>query len=198
MSEVERGFSKLDAVNILLRSIALNPVTALDTGGNSEQGDAERVIDEVDQEMQTRGVPENTVLAVAHVAALDTGSYFIDFDSTILRVKCVAPARYRDAIVMRKGRAYNSREQTSNFGSAVTLYFDEVVKLAWDYLEPTTKHDIIAEATLRFRRRKMPNPAIDSMLQQERVEIAGGVRQPIVPPMPERKPAAIAAGGQPQ
>lgn len=47
--------SKLEAVNLLLREINRRPVTALDTGGQSDAGLAERQIDSFDLKVQAQG-----------------------------------------------------------------------------------------------------------------------------------------------
>lgn len=52
---------KLAAVNRMLRASGRNPAPALDTGGASDVGQAERVLDEVELQIQSRGWSYNTI-----------------------------------------------------------------------------------------------------------------------------------------
>lgn len=53
--------TKLDAVNRILRRAGRLPVTALDTGSGSDAGQAERILDEVDLQVQSEGWTYNTI-----------------------------------------------------------------------------------------------------------------------------------------
>lgn len=199
MAEVERGITKLDAVNEMLRAVDLLPVSALAPGTATEEGEAEEVLDNVLQLKLAQGQCNNIEPGQAFTAALDTGSYFIDFASTVLDIKCIAPARYAGNIRVRTGRAYNIAEATANFGSAVVIYCDVVRELAWSVLDAAVKMDVLAEAMLRYRRRRMPNAAVDQMLQQERAETAIGTRGNLDPAIDaHRRKAPAIVGSQPQ
>ena len=49
------GLSKLDAVNVIIRALGDPPVAALDTGGTSDAGEAETILDEKVREIQGNG-----------------------------------------------------------------------------------------------------------------------------------------------
>ncbi len=160
------GMTKLEAVNAVLRAVGDAFVAALDTSGNSEASEAERILDYASELVQTRGWPANTTYAKAHTAA--GASNEITVNSDTLRIDCVAPGRYRGNLTLSGDVVYNCAEGVSNFGSAVTVYLDVVRELAFADTPPDLRHAIVTEAAQLYRRRKMPHPAVDAMLGEEK------------------------------
>ena len=160
------GMTKLEAVNAILRAVGDPFVAALNTAGNSEASEAERLLDYASELVQTRGWPGNTTYAKAYTAA--GGSNEVTFGADTLRVDCVAPGRFRGNVTLQGDKAYICSEGTTNFGSGLTIYCDVVRELAFEDTPPDLRHAIVTEAAQLYRRRKLPNAPIDAMLGEEK------------------------------
>lgn len=175
------GYTKLEAVNQMLRAINLPPVAALDTGGVSEQAEAEAMLDLVDRQIQGQGWPENTEQFKTYTA----GS--ITVGSDILRVRGSGPDAHRN-LVLQGDALYDadkgSLTVTATRGS--TVFLEVVYKLDFIDCSPMLKEKIVAQAALMFQRRKQ-NPNREQVLVEEAI-LADFVAQRIRPNVPAQPP----------
>lgn len=190
----EIGLSKLQAVNRILRAVDQGAVSALDPGGSSEAADAERVLDDQIEILQAQGWPFNTNKGEAHTAS--GGGNTINFGSDTLAVRCIAPGRYMDNIQLRGDEAYIVTEATNDFGSALTIYVDRIVEVAWASCDTNFKNLAIAHAVQEFRRRKQFDAQLDAALTQE-VAVAeqkATRNDPKPDPTPNTNPSLLIGG----
>ena len=162
------GMTKLEAVNGLLRSVDIRPVSALDPGGSSEEAEAERVLDDVITLTCAEGFPSNMTRAKSYTAAdIGGGVYKVTFGTTVLRVECVAPGRYAGQVTIREDKAYLIGEGTEDFGSAITIYADIYEDLTWDQLPQDVKSVVYRRAIVEYRRLKMFNLEMEQMMEKD-------------------------------
>lgn len=141
------GTTKLEAVQHMMAAAGRRAPSALDTGGASEESEAERVLDMAIRAVQTEGYEANYRKGVEYTA---DGSGNITFAATILRVQCVAPGRYAGRVVLKEDAAYCVTENSANFGASTKLYFDIWEELTWDQCPPDLKERILSAATVDY------------------------------------------------
>lgn len=144
------GYTKLEAVNQMLRAVNLPPVSALDPGGDSEEGEAEAVLDLVSRQVQGEGWPENTEQFKTYAAG---GAVTVGSD--VLRVRGSGPDAHRN-LVLNGDDLYDadkgSATITATRGS--TVFLEVVRNLSFEDCSPTLKDKIVADAMLTFQQRK--------------------------------------------
>ena len=156
------GQTKLDAVNNCLTAINEYRVTALDTGNNSIQADAERVVDESTRYFCSIGYQCNTKKCVT-VTAIAT---VIELPAATLRVKAAGSSSYRN-LVLRGDNLYDADRGTATFGATEVVYLDIAELLAFEDCDPMLKEIIAQHAAQRFARRKIGSQVADAYLSQE-------------------------------
>lgn len=163
------GLTKLEMLNQVAEAIGLPPATALPSAGGdttSIYARAEDTLDRVGRRVLGKGWPFNTVQAKAHTAS--GGGNAITVASTVLRIRCVAPGRYKDRLALQGDTVYLTDEDTTDFGSAVTVYLDLINDLAdIEDASPDVKELIASEAAKEFQRRQKGSQVQDRFLTEE-------------------------------
>ena len=153
----------LDAVNELLESIGEPPVTALDTGGTSDEGDAERILDREVKRQLTKGWVANTELDREFTR---DGSNEIVLAS-ILTV--LGPSRnesrYRN-LAIRNGKLYDRDENSFTFAESVKL--DVVVDLPLTELPEKLAWYVVLEAAVAYQQYKKRGTIDDAFAKDRR------------------------------
>lgn len=149
----------LQAVNQMLSAVGIRQVSSASSEtGSDDASDALRVLNRTVTEVQSRGWASNTLRSIGITAA--GGSNEITFTGTNynaraivpLRVECVAPGRWKGNVELAGDKAYVVTENTSNFGSAVTVYFDIIHELDFESeCPPDLQAVIVAEAIANFK-----------------------------------------------
>lgn len=158
------GMTKLEAANQMLEAVGEMPVAALDTGGTSIEGEAERILDRISEKVQARGWPENTDLGKSLTA---TAAGAITAPSDTLRIKPVGSNEDR-TLVLQEDSIYDADNATAVFSSGESISFDIVKELTFANCSPPLKHLIATEASIVFQRRKVKDEEQDAFLAQER------------------------------
>ena len=163
------GLTKLEMLNQVAEAIGLPPATALPSSvpdTTSIYARAEDTLDRVGRRVLGKGWPFNTVQAKAHTAS--GGGNAITVASTVLRIRCVAPGRYKDRLALQGDTVYLMDDDTTDFGSAVTVYLDLINDLAdIEDASPDVKELIAAEAAKEFQRRQKGSRIQDAFLSEE-------------------------------
>lgn len=163
------GLTMLAAVNRLLRSVNVLPVSALDTGGSSMQARAESVLQETNINIQSRGLNSNTVRARDYTPV----SNEIQVASSVLMVRSAGKDQHR-TLTLRGDKVYDLDGDTATFNAAVCL---DVVKLvAFEDLPPADKEHIANEATIEFQRVWRGSPDQDAFRRDNAAKTAPFVR----------------------
>jgi len=167
----ELGPTKLEAVQRMMAAAGFGVPSALDTGGASDEAQAERVLDYVTVDEQIKGGMDNVLVGKQFTAAdVGGGVYKITFDSDVLKVECVGPGRYTGNISVRNGFAFITTEDTDDFGSAVSIVCNVYEAVPWSQIAPDAKHAIIKRAIQEFVRQKNPDPNKEIILDKEAAE----------------------------
>lgn len=153
------GMTKLEAVNLMLEAIDEEPVAALDTGGTSIQGKAERILDRTSEIVQARGWPENTMTSKQHTAS--GGSVTVGSD--VLWIRAAGPDQHKPLVL--KGDKVWDRAADALYNANV--YLDIIRELAFEDCSPKLKHTIATEASAILQRRQKGEAVNDQFLQQE-------------------------------
>jgi hypothetical protein len=138
---------KLSAVNRVLMAVGVRPVAALDTGGYSEAGLAERMVDESDQDIQGWGWHWNIEY---EVEIAPDGSNNIVVPAGAIRIDSDGCHKRRN-VVNQGGTLYDLDEQTDQFDE--TLTFTIVYRRDWDIIPQPFQEWIAEEAAVRFNER---------------------------------------------
>lgn len=152
----------LAAVNEMLEAIGLPAVDALDTGGTSEEAEAEAMLDRTDRSIQAQGWHCNTVRRTF----TPNGSDQIPL-TDILRV--VQPVGFSAAenVTVRNGLLYDLENDTDEFDHDIELLVVE--KLDFTHLSETMREYITAEASVRYQRFKKRGRIDDEFAQEQRI-----------------------------
>lgn len=166
------GMTKLQAVNLMLLAVGQMRVSALDTGGTSDAGEAEYWLDHIIEQKVAEGHPSCS--KVIHQAA--DGSGEIDLSSVAanaIRVIGLGKFRHRP-LSIRNVKVYDEdRGTTACFTAAevVTLevyeYPDSNATNKFEYLAPDFKHYIADEAAKYYRQMKKPDQLADAFNAQK-------------------------------
>lgn len=164
----------LQAVNQILSSVGIRQVASVSSEtGSDDASDALRVLNRYNTLVQSRGWPANTLRSIGIAAA--GGSNEITFTGTNynaraivpLRVECIAPGRFMGNVELAGDKAYVVTENTSNFGSAITVYFDIVHELDFESeCPPDLQHVILEEAKRAFQMDRRANEIIDQTIAE--------------------------------
>ena len=153
--------TKLEAINAILRRLGLTPVSALDTGGNSTQAQAERYLDDSNRSCQARGWHFNTRKGVtltrngSNKIAVPAGTYRIDTSGTCSHI---------DVSVVG-GFLYDLENNTDVWARDLEVSY--VMSSDFADLPQTFADYVISEAAFLYNRAHKANPAIDTALSAE-------------------------------
>lgn len=136
--------NKLQAVQKILRSNGLQPRNQLDTTGASDMADAERILDEVELEIQARGWHYNTRKKVqlspgtGDRIEIPEGVIAIDTDYTSSSVNVTQQGQF----------LYDLDNNRDTFTDSV--YVSYLIRFEWDCIPYPIREYIAAEAALRY------------------------------------------------
>ena len=153
--------TKLEAINAILRRLGLTPVSALDTGGNSTQAQAERYLDDSNRSCQARGWHFNTRKGVtltrngSNKIAVPAGTYRIDTSGTCSHI---------DVSVVG-GFLYDLENNTDVWARDLEVSY--VMSSDFADLPQTFADYVVSEAAFLYNRAHKANPAIDTALSAE-------------------------------
>ena len=153
--------TKLEAINAILRRLGLTPVSALDTGGNSTQAQAERYLDDSNRSCQARGWHFNTRKGVtltrngSNKIAVPAGTYRIDTSGTCAHI---------DVSVVG-GFLYDLENNTDVWARDLEVSY--VMSSDFADLPQTFADYVVSEAAFLYNRAHKANPAIDTALSAE-------------------------------
>lgn len=158
----------LEAVNLLLSAIGFKPVSALDTGGHSEAGQAERFLDYASRTVQLQGFYGNKVLSKEYTAA----SSKVALATTVLAIKGAGPSQYRNFTIRKVGAdvlVYDLDRDVSSFTTGDKIYLDVTSQIPFTDCAPDIQHAILEAAIQTFQRRIKGNPEADKAIGEERL-----------------------------
>ncbi len=165
------GLTKLSAVNRILRSVNILPVSALDPGGSSMQARAEEILNEINIQIQTRGLQTNTAKARDYTPS---GSQ-VQVSSDVLAVRGAGKDSHRN-FTLRGDKVYDLDSDTVTISAAITI---DVVKLiSFEDLPPAEKEYIANEASTIFQRRWRGDPGQDVFQRDETGKTAPFAKSP--------------------
>ena len=175
---------KLDAVNEILLAGGQERVAAVDTGGVSYAGKAERELDIALRDVCIEGTDDNTIPYVA-IAPAGAGNT-VTLPSGTLAAVGVGPTEHR-RFAVRGDTLFDRDRNTTSFAGESSVAVRVKLLLAWADCSVTLKSLAIAQATERFIRRFDGNPIRDQLAQLERVRAQSTVGRPLVPPFPQQQ-----------
>jgi hypothetical protein len=157
--------TKLEAVNEILAAVQESPVTALDTGGDSIEGQAESRLDAENLSVQSRGWHVNTEKNVELTPSGDDST--IALGTGVLSADGYGVDASRDVCV-RGGTLFDRNNNTDEFAGPVTVSL--VRLLDFDDLPQALQEYIVKRSSRVFQRRQVGDLQNDSMLLQEEQE----------------------------
>jgi len=202
------GITKLIACNEMLLAVGINRVGALDTGGPSDVGEAEYVLDIVTREILLRGFSSNT--RRIKVQASNTGTIDLSSGATGQSPSSPAPnalrvegefKHQRRALSLRGSAVYDEDYgSTTCFANNEDVYLKVTESLTFEDIQPEVKELIVAEAKQRYRAMKRPDPTIDQFLERDRVKAETSTGDNARPPTADAAAVRFgpAAANQPQ
>jgi len=170
------GHTELQAVNQMLAAVGQGSVGAI--SGNDDAEIAQQFIDHWTREIQTRGLASN-MRHKTYSAATD-----ITVGSDVVRVRCVAPGRYADNIVLKADKLHCTSEDSNVIATDVHCHI--WVYEAFETSPPEAKLTILAEATQDFVARFRQRPELMQVLEKQTVQTGVNVDRPS--PNPEGNP----------
>lgn len=156
------AWTKLQAVNRVLRGAGENPVNTL----NSTSGDAlmaEAILDEVNYEVQMPGLAQNS----EQIEFTPNVDGEIQVDDAVLHIQCV-DTQTNDVIVQRGSPAklYNVNNNSYDFSDFETLLCRVVYGLPYEELAFATQVYVADEAARRYQQVAQGDPQADAMLRE--------------------------------
>lgn len=156
----------LAAVNEILQSVGLPEVNALDTSGQSEEAEAEAILDQEDTRIQKRGWHANTLIDKTY--SIDTSGHLV-LGSSVLKANPVSGSRYlAEKVTMRDEKVYNLDDETFVWTDDMRL--NVVSKVAFAQLPPALRDYIIKQAAVKFQRFKKRGRVDEQIMQNELLE----------------------------
>ena len=168
----------LEAVNEMLAVLNIPAATALDTGGTSDEAEAERVLDRVSRKAQ-RIHPQagNLRLGVSVTSSgggeitAPSGSYAVWGNGA----ESIKPLDIVNSLV------WDAQTGSSNgWGNAQTYIFNFYVEQTFSQCSPIMREFILAQAKLEYMRQEQRDTVLEESLQSE-IERASSALPP--PPM---------------
>lgn len=152
----------LEAVNEMLESVGEPPVTALDTGGTSDAGQAEGILDRERQRILRQGWVANTLLDRTFTPSAGT----ITLTVSTLDVLRFRPSKGQYGTFTRRGTSlYDVENHTATFTASVDL--DVMLDIAFTNLTDALAAYIVKVASVRFQRYLKRGTIDDAMNREE-------------------------------
>ena len=164
--------TKLDAVNEMLESIGEPPVTALDTGGTSDQGDAERILDRETDSVLLLGWACNTIRDQAFSPS--GGKIALTLGSLAVLRFTPAAGQY-GSFAQRGAYLYDTLNNTDTFTASVRL--DVILRLDFEDLSDALAKLIVKAASVKYQRYKKRGTIDDSMNREELIAARGAAER---------------------
>lgn len=160
----------LGAVNEMLEAIGLPAVDQLDTGGTSEEAEAENMLARINRDIQGQGWHCNTI----RESFTPNGSNEIPLTDVLRVVKPVGFSA-AESVAMRDGQLYDVANNTEKFDRDIEL--EIVYLLDFESLSEKMRSYITAEARVRFQRFKKRGQVDDQFAQDEMLRARVEARQ---------------------
>lgn len=152
--------TKLEAVNSVLRRVGKHPVAALDTGGISEAGRIEAVIDDVERQTQYEGWGYNRRTNVTLTPDTGNGNK-ITVPDGVISIDVEDGTR---KVIQRGDYLYDLDNNTDAFGAAVTATY--TLRMSWCSIPPVIREFIVAEASSQWNAH-FGRPQMQSRLEEQ-------------------------------
>lgn len=152
--------NKLEAVNAVLRRVGKHPVTALDTGGISEAGRIEAVIDDVERQVQYEGWGYNRRTNVTLTPDSGNGDKIAVPDG-VISIDIEDGSR---KVIQRGDYLFDQDNNTDAFGSSVTVTY--TLRMSWCSIPPVIREFIVAEAASQWNAH-WGKPQMQSRLEEQ-------------------------------
>lgn len=136
--------TKLDAVNYILTGNGQRPVTVLDTSGVSYVAEAERLLDTVELEIQTRGWHFNTLYKVE---LTPDGSDHVLIPDGVITIDSDDSDSWRD-VTQQGDHLYDLDNNTDKFTDTIKVTY--VQRLEFTCIPEAFKQWMASEAALRM------------------------------------------------
>ena len=153
--------TELEAVNIMLETIAEPPVSTLSGTVPTEVTIAQSVLSNVNREVQSLGWDFNT--EDAYPLAPDINGY-ITVPDTVMQIDASDGSK----LVMRSGKLYNKTDHTNIFEEAVEC--DIVWLLAFTDLPQAAKSYVTIRAARLFQRQILGSDTLDRLSENDELK----------------------------
>lgn len=148
----------LEAVNEMLEAVGEPPVTALDTGGTSDEAIAEATLDREKKSILLRGWTCNSLTDQTYTPSAGT--------ITLTNVLKMKPNRSQWGIyAIRDGKLYDVTNATATFTESVQL--DVVLDIDFEDLSLALQTYIVKAASVKFQRALKRGTVDDAMNRDE-------------------------------
>lgn len=152
--------TELEAINMMLQSIAETPVNSLEITGNAQIGIAKSILSEVNREVQTKGWWFNE--ESEYPLAADTDGH-VHVPTNAVRLLVSNPRHDRE-LVQRGDRLYDTVNHTYKISETVKV--DVVFLLPFKDLPQTAKDYIAIRAARRFQSRQTRSRVLHALTQE--------------------------------
>lgn len=159
-----QSLSELEAVNIMLSTISVAPVSSLDVPGDLNVSVAKQMLYDTAREVETYGYYFNTDRNYPLVRNIDNE---IVLPNNVLMVSIDRDYWEYDA-TLRGTKLYNRKEQTYKFDKDITG--SVVFFLEWAELPQPARQLIAIKAARKFQLRMLPDDYTSKFSQQEELE----------------------------
>lgn len=149
--------TKLEALNIILSSSQLSPVESLDSG-DIDAEIAESILQEVLEEVQTRGWAWNT----EEMRILPDTSGNLNLPANVLSVDPVDP---RKRVVQRGQRLYNLEENSFTFNQPIDVRL--TLALVFEDLPQSVRRYISIKSSRLFQQRTLGDGNVHQFISME-------------------------------
>lgn len=166
-------YTTLEGVNEILEGIGQPPVTALDTGGTSEEAEAETFLDRYNERVQRTGPgidPSLTLTGWSQNTDPDRTLGVVGgaiFATNILQFETINASAYLD-LTIRGGAFYNVTTATATFTDSINVATVDL--LAFTSLTDRLAELVIAAAAMQYQRYKKRGNTDDAYLRDRYYE----------------------------
>ena len=147
---------ELGAVNIMLGTIGLSPISSLTGTTTADVSLAQSILNETSRSVQSSGWEFNT--ECEYPLAPD-GAGTINIADNLLRVDVPNTGMTTVDVTQRGSRLYDKKGRTYTFTQ--TLKADVILALPYDELPPSARHYIAVRAARVFQKRSLGSETID-------------------------------------
>ena len=166
--------TKLEAVNTMLTFIGESPVSSLsDSSGVGDLPVAEKVLDEIDREVQTQGWHFNTTVDV--VTSPDADSKEIVLSHNVVKADVKVGAYTDMDITLRNNKLFNRSKNTFEFTGDLKLTL--VSLLPWDDLPEPARRYISLRAARVLQDRQVGSRELTEVGSREETVALAALRE---------------------